>query len=113
MLNLIDPNDSLIDYGLFREHCILKQNYYIKDLRIIRNRSLKNIAILDNTITAFKNQMDNGIHIPTFIGQKNDTELLKLIPLLKYLASSEDIQADIKERIGLSKLFEVFMSKTN
>lgn len=66
---------------------------------------------MDNSVIAFKEQLDNGIHIPTFIGDKNDEELLKLIPLLKELSNSENTQADIKQYIGLSTLYATYFSE--
>lgn len=70
---------------------------------------MKNLVIVDNTVLAFANQLDNGIHIPTFFGDKNDKALTDLLPLLKSLASEEDLQAAIKKRIGLSTLYASFL----
>lgn len=40
---------------------------YVKDLRIIRDRDIKNIIIVDNSIISFAYQMDNGIPIKAYM----------------------------------------------
>lgn len=57
--------------------------FYIKDLRIIKNRKLKDIVIVDNLIHSFGLQIENGIPILDFIDNKNDMELYGLENLLK------------------------------
>ena len=53
ILNYLDPNNEYISYRLYREQCItIKEKILIKDLRII-NRDLKNLAIVDNSISSF------------------------------------------------------------
>lgn len=48
---------------------------FIKDLRIISNRQLKDIVIIDNLIHSFGLQIDNGIPIMDFTDDPNDKEL--------------------------------------
>lgn len=85
------------------------RNHFIKDLRIIKNRDLKHLLIVDNTILAFSNQLDNGIHIPTFFGSKSDKALCSLLPLLKSLAKEENVQSAIKKEIGISTLYDSYL----
>lgn len=49
--------------------------FYIKDLRIIKNRELKDIVIVDNLIHSFGLQLDNGIPILEYLKGKDDVEL--------------------------------------
>ena len=44
----------------------------IKDLRIIKNRSLSDIVIVDNLVHSFGLQIDNGIPILDFTNNKDD-----------------------------------------
>jgi CTD small phosphatase-like protein 2 len=54
VLNILDPQNEYITFRLFRDHCLqTKEGIFIKDLRIIANRSLKNIAIVDNATYSF------------------------------------------------------------
>ena len=47
------PGGELISYRFFRESCIEKNGVFIKDLRIFKNRKLKNIVIVDNAPHSF------------------------------------------------------------
>ena len=48
MIKLIDPRQELIQHRLYRKDCIhLKDNLYIKDLRIL-NRRLEDVVLVDN-----------------------------------------------------------------
>jgi CTD small phosphatase-like protein 2 len=57
-------------HRLYRQHCINPApGVYVKDLRIIKDRDLKDIAIVDNSIVSFAYQLSNGIPISSFTGQ--------------------------------------------
>jgi len=53
-----------------------EEGVYIKDLRIIKNRSLKDIVIVDNAVYSFGFRLDNGIPIPSFYEDQKDEEML-------------------------------------
>ena len=77
---------------MYREHCIsTKEGVFIKDLRVIKNRELKDMIIVDNAAYSFAFQVDNGIPILPFYDFKADKELLSLQDYLKKLANVEDI----------------------
>ena len=56
-----------------------EEGVYIKDLRIIKNRNLKDIVIIDNAVYSFGFQLDNGIPILPFYEDKSDEEMLHLV----------------------------------
>lgn len=60
--------------------------FYIKDLRIIQNRDLKDIIIVDNLVHSFGLQLSNGIPILEFLDNKKDKELVGLESFLKELS---------------------------
>ena len=91
-----------------RSNCIYKNGYFIKDLRIIKNRDLNNIIIVDNSIISFANHLDQGIPIPSFFGNKDDNMLLFLLNFLKELSAENDIKASLIKHIGLSKLYNSY-----
>lgn len=63
VLNYLDPTGQLIHHRLYRDNCIIVDGVYIKDLRILYNRRLEDIVIVDNAAYSFSYQLDNGIPI--------------------------------------------------
>ena len=104
----INKHKNYIKDKLTRDNCFTtRKGKYIKDLRIIKDRELKDIVIVDNLVESFGFQIDNGIPILEFNGQEGDQELLKLIPFLKELSSLEDVRPAIRERYHLDGLLEL------
>jgi CTD small phosphatase-like protein 2 len=61
-------------------------------LRIIKNRDLSDIIIVDNLVHSFGLQLDNGIPILDFTGNKHDRELLGLEKILIEAKGAEDVR---------------------
>ena len=54
ILDYIDPTKKLIQHRLYRDHCIkTTDNVYIKDLRVFKNRDMKDMIIVDNAVYSF------------------------------------------------------------
>lgn len=54
VLDYLDPKRELIEHRLYRDSCMVtEEGVYIKDLRIIKNRSLKEMVIVDNAVYSF------------------------------------------------------------
>jgi len=58
IVDRIDPEGKFFDYRMYRQHCIetnfhLGGSTYLKDLRIIANRDLKDIILVDNATLCF------------------------------------------------------------
>ena len=98
LLQELDPN-KIIKYKLNRKHCLFYQGNYIKDLKVIK-RPIKDLIIIDNTPIAYALNQENGIPIISWYDNPNDIELLKLIPLLKYLAKVNDVRPIIKQVVN-------------
>ena len=98
---LLDKLDKLnvVNQRFYRENCIFQKGTYIKDLRKI-GRELKNIIIIDNNPASYIMNMDNGIPISTWYDNLEDDELIKLIPILKYLATVEDVRPFIRRIVN-------------
>lgn len=76
ILDCIDPN-KLITARLYRENCIARGKYMIKDLRVL-GRDLSRVILVDNSLISFASQMENGYHISPFLGEQNDEQLLSV-----------------------------------
>lgn len=103
VLDYLDPHGLYIHHRLFREHCMpTEEGVYIKDLRVIGNRSLNDMILVDNASYSFGHQIDNGIPIIPFYDNKADTELKTLMPYLRYLTTVKDVREINKLTFKLS-----------
>jgi len=87
VVDQLDPKGELISHRLYRQHTINRSKtspfpMIIKDLSKI-GRSLQKTIIVDNIADNFLLQKDSGIFIRTWKGDREDTQLRDLIPLLK------------------------------
>ncbi len=90
---------------LYRDQCLeTREGVFIKDLRIVKNRSLKDMVIVDNAVYSFGLQLDNGIPILPYYDDKNDEELLHLCYYLKCLAKFRDIREQNRKAFQLRQL---------
>lgn len=104
----LDPQNSLIEYIFHRSHCVVTGDLAVKDLRVLGRRELKDMIILDNVVTSFAENMENGIYVPTYDGNTEDRELEKVTEFLLKIACVHDVRPFVKEFAGIYKLFEVY-----
>ena len=93
LLNLI--TDDYCPYRLYREHCTLINTAFVKDLNRL-GRDLKDVIILDNSPIAYSLNPNNGFPITSWFEDKNDYELLQIIPILEFLSYVPDVRDYIK-----------------
>jgi len=79
VLDHLDPSGDLIHHRLYRDSWIPVEGVFIKDLRVIENRNLKDVVIVDNAVYCFGYQLENGIPIITWNDDPNDKELFNLV----------------------------------
>ena len=103
LLDQLDKN-NYIKYRLFREHCTFNNGIYIKDLKIF-DRKINNMIIIDNNPLSYDNNIENGLPILSWYDNINDNELLRLLPLLKYMSNTsvEDVRTIINKIVDRSK----------
>jgi CTD small phosphatase-like protein 2 len=98
----IDPDKKYISYILDRNFCLeTKNGFFIKDLRIIKNRELKNMIIVDNLVHSFGFQIENGVPILEWTGNKNDQELKHLADYLIDAKKYDDVRDYNREKLNL------------
>ena len=102
--NLLDEFDkyNVISKRFYRYNCIHRDGMYIKDLKLI-GKPFKDLIIIDNNPVSYLYNMDNGIPILSWYGDKQDIELLKFIPLLKYLSKVDDVTNIIPKIVNRNK----------
>lgn len=97
-----DPERKYIKTILSKNSCVLtKQGYWVKDLRIISDRLLSRMLIVDNLVLSYAFHLENGVPITSFDGEEDDRELEYLAQYLEGLAINEDIVLFNKANIGL------------
>lgn len=107
VLDFIDKDRSVIPHRLYRQHCVNPEpGIYVKDLRIIRDRDLKDIIIVDNSIVSFAFNLENGIPISAFTGAPKDEELLYMVTFLEELYSESDVRTRIMQTFKLKDLMD-------
>ena len=95
LIPIIDKN-KVIKQVLNREFCAYSRGLYFKELKVI-NKNIKDLIIVDNNPISYVFNKDNGIPILTWIDNPNDNELIKLIPILKYLSRVNDVRPIINQ----------------
>eukprot|EP01022_Parablepharisma_sp_SALTPOND_P012429 TRINITY_DN1596_c0_g1_i1.p2 TRINITY_DN1596_c0_g1~~TRINITY_DN1596_c0_g1_i1.p2 ORF type:complete len:262 (+),score=30.64 TRINITY_DN1596_c0_g1_i1:3260-4045(+) len=101
-IRCLDPEKQYFKKVLTNQHCLpTAGGQYIKDLRIIADRRLDEMLIIDNSVISFAYQLDNGVPIDPYIGDKEDKELGFLTTYLLQLYRVDNIVEANKNNIGI------------
>jgi len=105
ILDILDT-ENLINRRLYRQHCInIEDKYYVKDLRIIEDRDLKDVILVDNSIISMAFNINNGIPVaPFYRWTKNDEELLFLHSYLDELYHVDDAREHNRDKFKLKAI---------
>ncbi|KAN0061025.1 mitochondrial inner membrane protein required for protein import [Thecaphora frezii] len=97
----LDPDRRYIAYSLFRESCRSVDGKLVKDLDYL-NRDKKKVIILDTKPESFAVQPENGVLIKPWKGEKNDRELIGLVPFFEAIGiyNIDDVRNTIKAYEG-------------
>ena len=114
--NCIEQNEKYFDARLYRQHTIIYENDFVKDISRI-GRPLNSIIIVDNMPQNFRLQKENGIFIKPFWGDDIfDSALFSLADILeKIYHQFDDVRQGIyyfKDEI-LNKVASNFSKKRN
>ena len=85
-------------YRLFRAETMYRGGRFVKDLKYL-NRDLGKVIAIDWDRGSLEDQPENLLWVPKWGGDKNDRELLKLIPLLEEVAKEDvgDVRGVLKQ----------------
>ena len=111
VLKELDKKNN-ISYRLYRKHTEQKNGVFLKDLSKL-GRDITKVCIIDNNRENFDLQPENGLHISSFLGEQNDTELFLLSKDLLMIIN--DDKEDIRNRLEVirKKMEARYASKTN
>ena len=99
LINLIDKKKIFFDNKLYREHCNIIDNDFVKDITKI-GKDLTKIVIVDNLVQNYRLNKENGINIKSFYGEINDQILFELGKILIKIAK---FKGDIRKGISYYK----------
>ena len=105
LLNILDPSAKWSKIRLFRDSCAFVEGNYIKDLSVL-GRDLSHVIIIDNSPQAFAFHYNNALPISSWFDSDSDTELIKILPLLKKLSKQDDVRPILRERFKLYERIE-------
>ena len=86
ILNILDVDNNIIKYRLYRQHTTILGCSIYKDLSKL-GRDLSRVIIIDNLKENFKMQPNNGIFIKTWTNDINDVQFKDLLIILKDIVS--------------------------
>jgi CTD small phosphatase-like protein 2 len=105
IIDFLDPEAKYISGILDRTKCLKTKNgFFIKDLRIIKNREMKNMIIVDNLAHSFGFQINNGVPILEWHDSFKDQELFYLKNYLTEAAEAEDVREFNRNRLKLDDM---------
>ena len=117
VLNYLDPKKEIFDLRLYRNNCTIVnyegKTFYIKDLRILKDVSLKDMVIIDNSVLSFAFHLDNGIPILPYYHGEEGIEMQNLSKLLLKLSECDDIKLQLHNIIELREHQKKRLKKAN
>lgn len=91
ILDALDPKRTIFKGRFYREDCVWRDGFYLKDLRVVRE-DLSRVVLVDNNLLSFVLQPRNGIPVPNFIDDANDRALESLTRVLNSLLDCDDVR---------------------
>lgn len=91
IIDVLDPKKN-VKHRLYKHHTLNAQDVNSRNGRVSLKcvdrigRNLDRLILLDNETLGGKGSIENCIHIPSWKGNKNDTILAEICPLLAMIA---------------------------
>ena len=78
---------------------------------MIKNRDPSQMIIIDNSISSFASNLENGIYVPSYNGEADDSELEIISSFLCRIATVPDVRPHVIKFAGIIPLFEEYLSE--
>jgi len=105
ILNYIEKDKKYFKHRLYRDSCInILNKFFFKDLRILQNRNLKDVILVDNSLISCSNQLNNGVLITSFYNDQNDNELENLMKYLELIIPAKDVRVVNEEVFNFERI---------
>ncbi|KDO21742.1 hypothetical protein SPRG_13158 [Saprolegnia parasitica CBS 223.65] len=103
---MLDPTRSIFRRRFFYNDCTHVRGLALKDLRRLLpylDQSLSHIVLVDNNPMSFLPQPTNGVPLPSFVDDANDTALPLVLDVLMTLRSVHDVRVCLDQVLHLEK----------
>ena len=101
--DFLDPEGKIFHGRFYRESCIVSEGLLVKDLRIFKNRKIKDIVLVDNSLHCAAYQIDNCVPIVSWFSDRDDKELVKLVSYLEEVEKVDDVRVANRKFFNLSR----------
>ena len=100
IIDLIEKKEKYFEFRLYKQHAIINEDEYIKDLSKL-GRDIKKTIIIDNNPKYYRLQKNNGICIKPFYGDVvSDRNTLKVLgSILERIRYDADENNDIRDSL--------------
>jgi Dullard-like phosphatase family protein len=99
MIDWLEQERKYFSQRLYRQHCTVTPNGYIKDLSKIHG-DLSKVVIVDNSPISYAMHEENAISVEGWISDPTDRSLQNLVPLLHALHYSGDVRSFLSLKGG-------------
>jgi len=111
--HVLDPIEQYFSEVISRNSCVPNSGKMIKDLRVIANRQIKNMILVDDSALSFCAQISNGILVPPYNGdekQDEDDTLRVLADFLKEVSIQENAKEYLEKTLKMKELYNAYVN---
>jgi len=107
VINALDPDGTMIEHRLYRQHCTEHRGAFFKELSLL-GRPMNQCILVDNSPISCACNPDNSVLCRSWYSDQNDEELCELLSVFKgmQLHSGGDCGWYLATRYGLREFFQ-------
>ena len=108
ILNVVEEFKANITHILSRNNCYsINNEIFLKSAKILENREIENIIVVDDSFWVYPQDLDNVLHIKAFDLQTytKDNELQEKLIFLLSILQFEDVREPLRKKFHLQDQF--------